>query len=117
MLKTVGGAARTIYIIFAIIAGFVTFGALDAGLILLVLGIFAGLAMPEERFLPAAVTALILPLVGAALGTLPTVGEYLAKIAANLQMGVIGALATALAVGFYRLAMDGAAGLAGSKKD
>ena len=113
MLKTVGGVARTLYILLAVIAAFVAFGSFDVAMILLLLGIIAGLAMPEERFPIAAITLLILPLVGAAVANIPTVGEYLAKIAGNLQIGVAGALATALAVGFFRLAVDGVSGITG----
>ncbi len=116
MLTTVGGIARTLYIVLAIVAGFVALGALDVPMILLVLGLVAGLALAEERYVLAAATLLILPIVGAALAHLPVIGNQLNAVAGNLQIGVAGALATALAVGFFNLAVAGVTGLSGSAK-
>ena len=44
----------------------------------------------------------------------PTIGAQLTAVATNLQMGVAGALASALAIVLYKLVMDGVMGLTGS---
>ena len=49
MLKKIGGLARALYIVLAIVAGFVALGAMDVALILVVLGLVAGLAVPRDR--------------------------------------------------------------------
>lgn len=116
MLTMVCGIARTLYIILAIVAGFIALGTLDVPMILLVLGLIAGIAMPEDRYVPAAATVLVLPIVGAGLAHLPAIGTQLNAVTGNLAIGVAGALATAIAMGLYRLAMEGVTGLTSSGK-
>jgi hypothetical protein len=70
--------------------------------------------MPQDRYVSAGVTAIALPIIGAALGHIPTIGGQLGAIATNLQMGVAGALASALAIVLYHLVMDSVTGLTGS---
>ena len=57
MLNKIGGLARAIYVILAIVAGFVALGSMNLPLILVVLGLIAGLAMPRTswswRWLPS----------------------------------------------------------------
>jgi hypothetical protein len=113
MLKKIGALARALYILLAIVAGFVALGGMNVALILVVLGLVAGLAMAKENYVAAAATAIALPIIGAALGTIPTIGAKLTAVAANLQLGVAGALATALAIVLYKLVMGGVMGLAG----
>ena len=113
MLKKIGGLARALYILLAIVAGFVALGTMDVTLVLVVLGLIAGLSMPRERMVLAGVAIVALPMVGAALGHIPAVGAQLTAVAGNLQMGVAGAFATALAMMLYELTMDGVMGLAG----
>ena len=114
MLKKISGLARALYILLAIVAGFVTLGAMDVGLVLVVLGLIAGLSMPRDRMVLAAAAVIALPTVGAALGHIPAVGAQLTAIAGNLQTGIAGALATALAMLLYELTMDGVMGLTGA---
>ena len=49
MLMKIGGLARAIAIILAIVAGFVALNMMNVPLVLVVLGLIAGLAMPEDR--------------------------------------------------------------------
>ena len=56
MLNKIGGLARALYIVLAIVAGFVALGMMDVPLVLVVLGLIAGLAMPEDRLVLATVT-------------------------------------------------------------
>ena len=114
MLKKIGALARALYILLAIVAGFVALGGMNIALILVVLGLVAGLAMAKENYVAAAATAIALPIIGAALGTIPTIGGKLTAVAANLQLGVAGALATALAIVLYKLVMGGVMGMAGA---
>lgn len=113
MLKKVGGLARSIYIILAIVAGFVAISVMNVPLVLVVLGLVAGLAVPRDRLVLLAAFVLALPIVGTALGTLPSIGSHLTTVAANLQMGAAGSLATAMAIMLYELVMEGAAGIVG----
>ena len=113
-MKKIGGLARALYILLAIVAGVVTLGTMDVALILVVLGLIAGLSMPRERMVLAAAAVIALPTVGAALGHIPAVGAQLTAICGNLQTGIAGAFASALAMLMYELTMDGVMGLTGA---
>jgi hypothetical protein len=114
MLTKISGLARSIYIILAIVAGFVAMGGLNVALGLVVLGLIAGISMPRERMVLAAATIIALPIVGAALGNIPAVGEQLGAVMANLQLGIAGSFASALAIYLYELTMEGVTGVMGS---
>jgi hypothetical protein len=114
MLKKIGGLARAIGIILAIVAGFVALNMVNVPLVLVVLGLIAGLAMPEDRLVLTTVTLVALPIIGVALGTIPTIGAQLTAVCANLQMAMAGALATSIAMRLYHLTMDGVTGLTGA---
>ena len=113
MLNKIGGLARALYILLAIVAGFVALGTMNVALVLVVLGLIAGISMPRERMVLAGVAMLALPIVGGALGTIPAVGTQLAAVCAYLQVGVAGAFAMALAILLYELVMEGVMGMAG----
>jgi hypothetical protein len=113
MLMKIGGLARALYVILAIVAAFVALSMMNVPLVLVVLGLIAGLAMSKDNMVLAAVTIVALPLVGAALGNIPTIGAQLTAICGNLQLGVAGAFATALAIFLYHMVMDSLMGLAG----
>jgi hypothetical protein len=114
MLNKISGLARSLYIVLAIVAGFVTLGAMDVALVLVVLGLIAGLSMPRERMVLAAATIIALPILGTALTHIPTVGAQLAAVMGNLQLGMAGAFVTALAIVLYELAMGGVTGMTGA---
>lgn len=116
MLKKISGLARSIYIILAIVAGFVALGELNVALGLVVLGLIAGISMPRERMVLAGVTVVALPIVGTALTNIPSVGAQLNAVTANLQLGIAGALATAIAILLYELVMEGVTGVMGGEK-
>jgi hypothetical protein len=113
MLKKIGGLARALYILLAIVAGFVALSMMNVTLVLVVLGLVAGLAVPRDRMVLLAAIVIALPIVGTALGQIPTIGTQLTAITGNLQMGAAGSLATALAIFLYELVMEGVTGLAG----
>jgi hypothetical protein len=114
MLMKIGGLARAIAIILAIVAGFVALTMMNVPLVLVVLGLLAGLAMPEDRLVLTTVTLIALPIVGAALGTIPTIGAQLGAVCGNLQLAMAGAIATSIAMRLYHLTMDGVTGMTGA---
>jgi hypothetical protein len=113
MLMKISGLARALYIVLAIVAGFVAVSMMNVPLVLVVLGLIAGIGMSKENYVPAAATALVLPILGTALSQIPAVGAQLNAVAGNLQMGVAGALASALAIVLYNLVIGGVTGLGG----
>jgi hypothetical protein len=87
---------------------------MNVALVLVVLGLIAGIGMTKENYVPAAATVIALPIIGAALGLIPAIGAKLTAVCANLQMGIAAALASALAIALYHFVMDGVMGLTGS---
>ena len=114
MMTKIGGLARALYILLAIVAGFVALNMMNVPLVLVVLGLVAGLAVPRDRMVLLAAIVIALPIVGTALGNLPAIGAQLTAVTGNLQMGAAGSLATALAIFLYELVMEGVMGLTGS---
>ena len=112
MLTKIGGLARALAIILAIVAGFMALNMMNVPLVLVVLGLVAGLAMAEDRLLLSTVTLIALPIVGAALTHIPAIGAQLNAVALNIQMALAGSLATVIAIRLYRMTMDGVMGLA-----
>ncbi len=114
MLNKLGGIARALYILLAIIAGFVAIGAVNVALLLVLLGLVSGISMPRERLVLALAAVIALPLIGSALAVIPAIGAQLGAMMANLQLGVAGAAAMAMAILLYELTMEGVTGLIGS---
>jgi hypothetical protein len=113
MVNMVSGIARTLYIVLAIVAGFIALGTMDVALILVVLGLIAGITLPVDRYITAAVTVIALPFLGAALGHIPSIGAQLNAICGNLQLGMAGAVVTAMAMRLYTLGIEGVPGMSG----
>jgi hypothetical protein len=113
MLMKIGGLARAIAIVLAIVAGFVALSMMNVPMTLVVLGLIAGLAMTEDRILLSTATVIALPIIGTALTQIPTIGAQLNAVALNLQLAIAGALATTVALRLYHLTMDGVMGLTG----
>ena len=111
MLNMISGLARTLYILLAIVAGFVALTMMNVPLVLVFLGLIAGITLPAERQVLAIVTVIALPILGAAMTNIPAIGEQLAAVMGNLQMGMAGAVTTALAIRLYGLAVEGVPGL------
>src|SRR4029078_3887978 len=114
MLTKISGLARTLYIVLAIVAGFVTLGTMPVALVLVALGLIAGITLPRERMVLAAATILALPTIGAALEKIPMIGGQVNPVTSNLQLGMAGAFAMAMVIILYELAMDGVTGLTGA---
>jgi hypothetical protein len=116
MLNKISGLARSLYIVLAIAAGFIAMGGLNVALVLVVLGLIAGISMPRDRMVLAAAAVIALPIVGTALANIPAVGAQLSAVMTNLQLGIAGALASAFAIFLYELTMDGVTGLTATSK-
>jgi hypothetical protein len=114
MLMKIGGLARALAILLAIIAAFVALNMMNVPLTLVILGLVAGLAMQEDRLVLSTVTLIALPIVGTALASIPTIGAHLNSVALNIQMALAGSLATAIAIRLYHMLMNGVTGLAGA---
>src|SRR4029453_12045348 len=114
MLNKVSGLAPALYIVLAIITGFVALSGLDVALVLLVLGLIAGITMPKERLVLSMAAVIALPMVGAALTHIPEIGEKLNAVMVNLQLGVAGATTSALTIVLYALGVEGGKGLTGA---
>jgi hypothetical protein len=113
MLNTLSGLARALYIIIAIVAGFVALTMMNVPLLLVLLGMIAGITLPQERYVTAAVTVIALPILGAAMANIPAIGAQLGAVMGNLQLGMAGALVTAMAIRLYGLVVEGVPGLGG----
>jgi len=114
MMMKIGGLARAIAILLAIVAGFMALNMMNVPLVLVVLGLVAGLAMTEDRLVLTTVTLIALPIIGTALANVPTIGAQLAAVCGNLQMAIAGGLATTIAIRLYHMTMDGVTGIAGA---
>lgn len=114
MLTKIGGLARALYILLAVVAGFVALGTMDVALVLIVLGLVSGISLPRDRMVLAGVSILALPIIGAALGHIPAIGAKLTAVTANLQLGMCGAFAMAMVIALYGLVMEGLTGLVGT---
>ena len=112
MLNKVASLARAVALVLAVVAAFVAIPA-QVPLILLVLGIIAGLNYGADDFARLALTVLALPVIGAALGLIPTIGMQLTAVAANTALAVAGALATRMAIRLYEVVVGDLKGLAG----
>lgn len=113
MLMKLGGLARALAILLAIIAAFVALRGMDVALVLVLLGLVAGLALTDDRMLLNAALVIALPIVGTALTHIPTIGAQLDAVALNLQIAMAGGIATAIAIRMYHLVTDGVIGLTG----
>ena len=113
MMMKIGGLSRALAILLAIVAGFVALGGMDVALVLLVLGLVAGVALSDERMVVNVALVIALPIIGTALTHIPTIGAQLNAVALNLQIAMAGAVATAMAIRMYHLVMAGVMGLMG----
>ena len=111
MLMKIGGLARALYVVLAVVAAFVALTMMNVPLVLVVLGLIAGLAIPRDRLVLVMVAVVALPMIGAALASLPAVGAQLGAVCTNLQLGAAGSAATALAIYLYEMIMETLTGM------
>ena len=105
--------ARAAAIILAVVTGFVAIASLNVPLVLVSLGLIAGLGYGEDDMTRLVLTVLVLPIAGAALSTLPSVGAQLEVVATNLAVAIAGAAATVLACRCFNLVKGDLSSLTG----
>ncbi|WP_427968112.1 hypothetical protein [Altererythrobacter sp.] len=110
-MEKITGIAGTLAIILAVVAGFVPIPGLDTALVLLVLGVIGGITASQDTAVRIFLAVLVLPVVGATLGSVPAVGEYLTAIFNNLAVAAAGIAASLVARRVYDMAMAGIKGL------
>jgi len=106
------GLARALGILLAIVGGFVAVPGLNIALVLVALGLIAGITTPDERFVPVMLYVLILPVVATALGNIPTIGDKLGAVAGGLALLAAGATATMVAMRLFGLVKEDLTALA-----
>ena len=105
--------ARAAAIILAVVTAFVAIAALDVPLVLASLGVIAGLGYGEDDMTRLVLTVLVLPIAGAAISTIPSVGAQLEVAATNLAVFAAGAAATVLACRCFNLVKGDLSSLTG----
>ena len=116
-MDKISGIANLLGILLAVVAAFVALPGMDAALIILVLGIIGGLTADQDNAVRMYIAVLVLPAVGAALGAIPQVGEYLTSIFNNLGVAAAGISATLITRRLIDMVKDGIAGLTGGSGD
>lgn len=112
MLQKIGGLARAAGVLVSIVTAFAAIPTLDTALLLVVLGLIAGLALSDADRIGIIVTALVLPLVATVLNTLPSVGTQLGTIASNLGILAASSVVTVIATRLYNVVKGDLMGLA-----
>ena len=102
MLEKIGGLARLLATLLAIVAGFVALPAnINVALVLVVLGLIAGLRYKPEEAMSLFLVVLVLPLAGLALGMIPEIGEKLTAVFNNIALAAASVSATVIAMRIY----------------
>jgi hypothetical protein len=101
MVGKIAGLARLLVCLLAIVAGLVTIPNVNVALVLVVLGLIAGLRYAIDESARVFLVALVLPLAGAALSVIPEVGDELNAIANNLALAAAAMAATIIAMRIF----------------
>jgi hypothetical protein len=98
MLNKISGLSGALATLLAIVAAFVTIPNLDTGVVLVVLGLIAGIALDDDGMPRMGMGTIALPVAAAALGTLPALGTQLGAIATGWALACAGAFACGAAI-------------------
>jgi hypothetical protein len=99
MLNKIAGLANALGVILAVVAAFVAIPNLQVALVLVVLGLIAGLMKLDENLNTGLyLSVLVLPIVAAALVNIPSIGTQLGAVATNLALVLAGMVATMIAI-------------------
>ena len=101
MTEKIGGLARLIATLLAIVAGFIAMPGINIPLVLVVLGLIAGIIYSGEKIVRLFLVVLVLPLAGAALRQIPAIGEQLDAAALNLALAASAMAATSIAMRLF----------------
>jgi hypothetical protein len=114
MVDKIAGLARLIATLVAIVAGFVAIPNVNIALVLVILGLIAGLKYEQEKLVALALVVIVLPLVGAALANIPAIGAQLNAVALNLQVAAAAIAATVIAMRLFNNSRDDVTSLTAS---
>jgi hypothetical protein len=101
MTEKIGGLARLLATLLAIITGFLAIPGANMPLVLVVLGLIAGVLYTGESIVRLFLVVLVLPLAGAALGQIPAIGAQLNAAALTLALAAAAMAATAIALRLF----------------
>ena len=114
MIDKIAGLARLIATVLAIVAAFVAIPAtVNVTLVLVILGLIAGLKYRPEGTMTLLLVVVALPLVGAALANIPAIGAQLNAVALNIEVAAAAVAATVIAMRLYNNSRDDVAAFAG----
>jgi len=114
MVDKLAGAARLVATLLAIVAGFVAIPNFNVALVLVILGLIAGLKYKPENLLGLFFVVMTLPLVGAALANIPAIGAQLHAVALNIEVAAASVAATVIAIRLFKNSTDDVVGIVGS---
>jgi len=114
MVDKIAGLARLIATLLAIVAGFVAIPNLNVALVLVVLGLIAGLKYKPENLLGLFFAVVTLPLAGAALANIPNIGAHLSAAFLNVEIAAASVAATVIVMRLYNNSREDLMGLVGS---
>lgn len=95
-MNKVYAVARALAILLAVAAAFTAVPDLNVAAVLVLLGVIAGVGASTDDAMRVFMAVLVLPVVGAALGSIPEVGGQLGAIANNLGLNIAGVAATVI---------------------
>ncbi|MBO6609378.1 hypothetical protein [Altererythrobacter sp.] len=116
-MEKVSGLASALAIVLAVVAGLIAIPGVDMNLVILVLGIIGGIAASQDGAIRMYLAVLVLPAVGAALGGVPALGDYLAAIFGNLAVAAAGMSATLIVRRLIEMVMGAVGGLTGGNSE
>jgi hypothetical protein len=115
MAEKIAGLARLLATLLAIVAGFVAIPNVNVALVLVVLGLIAGVKYTQEQLPGLVLVVLVLPLAGAALAVIPTVGEQLQAVALNIALAAAGVAATVIGMRLFNNSKEDVSAWTGKK--
>lgn len=116
MVDKIAGLARLLATLLAIVAGFVpaALANLNVALVLVVLGLIAGLKYTPDKLLGLFFVVITLPIAGSALANIPAIGAQLNAVAVNIDLAAAAVAAMVIAIRLFDNSKEDVAGLAGS---
>ena len=114
MVEKLAGAARLVATLLAIVAGFVAIPNFNVALVLVILGLIAGLKYRPENVLGLFFAVVTLPLAGAALANIPAIGAQLNAVALNIEVAAASIAATVIAMRLFNNSREDVASIVGS---
>ena len=114
MVDKIAGLGRLLATLLAIIAGFVAIPSLNVALVLVILGLIAGLMYKPDNLLGLFFVVVTLPMVGAAMANIPAIGAQLNAVALNIEVAAASVAATVIAMRLWNNSMHDVTALGGS---